>query len=746
MPIIVVTLARPELFDRRPDWGAGDPEPARSSPSQPLTDEAMRELLDGFVPGPARDRRRDRSSAGPRGCRSTRSRPSGCSSPTDGSCCVDGVYRPVGEFGRAGRSRRPSARSSRAASTPSIPPTGASSPTRRSSARRSRLVGLAAVSGIEPATTLEPRLRALVRRELFDLELDPRSPERGQYRFVQSLIREVAHSTLARPERRARHLAAARYFESLGDDELAGALASHYLAAHEASAPGPEADAVAIQARIALRAAADRAVSLGANDQAVTYLAQALEVTAEPAERAELELRAATAADRAADHDRAETYARAAVADFRSIGDADAVARATAELGVVLLDGAQPGPAVEALETALAELSSDASDEVRARLLVSLTRAQYRNDDPERALVAVEQALPIIERLGLEDLVADAFNNKSAALGYLGRRREATALMSAAIDAAAATGSVAAELRARSNLASTIWSIEPRRALEMQRTNLELARRVGNRQMADWILGSVAGGSWQAGLDWQDALAQLDDALASVRSTAEEAGLLGSRLLLAVPRGEPVDDAIDRLGELAATASDPSVVAAWNYAVGDRALLAGDYVEAYERMVKATDFRPLAAIYLDIAMRPALWLRDLDRARSVADRLDAVPDAGTPAGSAARATARAGIAALEGRREAAVAGYLEAFGRLGELGADLLRAMAVLDAVLLLGPDIPDLAALVPEARAVFERLGVDGYLARLDEAIGAHSAPGRREALEGARGAGTEVPGSIPR
>ena len=236
--------------------------------------------------------------------------------------------------------------------------------------------------------------------------------------------------------------------------------------------------------------------------------------------------------------------------------------------------------------------------------------------------------------------------------------------MSAAIDAAAAAGSVAAELRARSNLASTIWSMEPRRALEMQRTNLDLARRVGNRQMADWILGSVAGGSWQAGVEWQDVLARLDDALASVRSTAEEAGLLGSRLLLAVPLGEPVDDAIDRLGELAATASDPSVVAGWNYAVGDRALLAGDYVEAYERMIKATDFRPLAAIYLDIAMRPALWLGDLDRARSTADRLDAVPDAGTPAGTAARSTARAGIAALEGRREAAIGGYLEAFGRL----------------------------------------------------------------------------------
>ena len=73
------------------------------------------------------------------------------------------------------------------------------------------------------------------------------------YAFVQSLIREVAYGTLARRDRRARHLAAARYFEAIGDDELAGALASHYVAAHEASDEGPEADAIAAQARLALR-------------------------------------------------------------------------------------------------------------------------------------------------------------------------------------------------------------------------------------------------------------------------------------------------------------------------------------------------------------------------------------------------------------------------------------------------------------------------------------------------------------
>ena len=134
--------------------------------------------------------------------------------------------------------------------------------------------GLAAISGPD-AAELEPRLRGLVRREIFEVEADPRSPERGQYGFVQSLIREVAYGTLAKRERRTRHLAAARYFEALGEDELAGALASHYLAAHEASAEGAEADAVAIQARLALSGAADRAVALGGHEQAVAFLRSA---------------------------------------------------------------------------------------------------------------------------------------------------------------------------------------------------------------------------------------------------------------------------------------------------------------------------------------------------------------------------------------------------------------------------------------------------------------------------------------
>ena len=49
-PIFVVTLARPELLDRRPGWGT-DRRGAVAMRLDPLSEPAMRELLEGLVPG-----------------------------------------------------------------------------------------------------------------------------------------------------------------------------------------------------------------------------------------------------------------------------------------------------------------------------------------------------------------------------------------------------------------------------------------------------------------------------------------------------------------------------------------------------------------------------------------------------------------------------------------------------------------------------------------------------------------------
>src|SRR5207249_9998405 len=87
---------------------------------------------------------------------------------------------------------------------------------------------------------LEPILASLLRKDVLSIQADPRSPDHGQYGFLQDLVRRVAYETLSRRERKSRHLAAAdQLAASLAEDEVAEVIASHLLAAYEAV---PDAD------------------------------------------------------------------------------------------------------------------------------------------------------------------------------------------------------------------------------------------------------------------------------------------------------------------------------------------------------------------------------------------------------------------------------------------------------------------------------------------------------------------------
>ncbi len=79
---------------------------------------------------------------------------------------------------------------------------------------------LAALGGV-PEAGLEPLLSSLTRKEVLGVQSDPRSPEHGQYGFLQDLLRKVAYETLARTDRKARHLAAAAQLEQGWSDQEA---------------------------------------------------------------------------------------------------------------------------------------------------------------------------------------------------------------------------------------------------------------------------------------------------------------------------------------------------------------------------------------------------------------------------------------------------------------------------------------------------------------------------------------------
>jgi class 3 adenylate cyclase/tetratricopeptide (TPR) repeat protein/ribosomal protein L40E len=743
VPLVVVTLARPELFDRRPGWGTATRN-LTAMALQPLPPEAMRELLEGFVPGlpaEASGAILDRAEGIPLyAVEMVRAL------VADGRLeRVDGSYRPTGELGSL---TVPDTLRSLIASRLDALETEDRSLLQEAAVLGHTFTpaGLAAVSGRD-VDELEPSLRGMVRRELLEVESDPRSPERGQYRFVQSLIREVAYGMLAKRDRRSRHLAVARYFESLGDEELAGALATHYLAAFEASAPGPEADAVAAQARLALRAAAERAATLGAHDEAVTFLEQALRITIEAHEQIELLSRAATSAAIAARYDAAEDLARRGLEAAQAAGDAVAAGRVAAVLGSVLLDGSEPGPAAEVLASALDGLETvetgAGADTVRARLLTNLARAHYRLDRAEAAYETVDRALAMAERLQLEDVLADALNNKAAALSQMGRNREAAALMRAAIDIASANGLVAAELRARSNLASVTWGVDPRGIRAIEEPAFELAKRVGNRMMANWIAGFLAALAYQTGERWDETLAELAALLPYTTSLADESALRGAACWLTIVRGEDPREALAAAEAYAAQSTNPGADAQLAFLLSHAALTRGDPETAYVQAMRATAYRSQEELYLAWAARAALWMRDIERARTVAERQDALPDAQSMLPSTQRASLLAGIAALDGRRDEATAGYRDVLRRFEAMGHHFLRAMAALDFLIVLGPGEPAAAQAATEARQVFERVGARPLLERLDEALSATGLEPHETRAAGASSTSTPAKGT---
>ena len=146
---------------------------------------------------------------------------------------------------------------------------------------------------------VEGVLESLRRKEIVVLQTDRLSAERGQYRFVQSVVRQVAYATQSRRDRTARHLAAADHLAALPDpgDDFAVVIAQHLLDAVEAGASdvaGPTAltgPGLQLPGRAAVRAR-----RVGATSESQDLLELAIAHTEEEADRARLHLLRPTSA------------------------------------------------------------------------------------------------------------------------------------------------------------------------------------------------------------------------------------------------------------------------------------------------------------------------------------------------------------------------------------------------------------------------------------------------------------------
>ena len=574
---------------------------------------------------------------------------------------------------------------------------------------------LAAVVG-QDADEVERRLLALGRRELVELETDPASPERGQFKFMQSLIREVAYATMGRRERRGLHLAVARHYEGTGEDETAGALARHYLAAHEASAEGPEADAIAVQARLALSAAADRAASLGAHAQAVRYLDQALAVTSGAEDRAPLLDRAARSAGTAATAD-ARRYGEAAIAAYREIGDRAGALTATARLGQVLLDATETTRAIEILEAAIPEAEALDDPTPLSEMLARLARGYMREGVTDKAVAAADRAIAIAEEHDLLAVAAEALVNKGSALSIMGRVHEPIALIGAALALAQKVGDRMMEVRIRNNYAVVLRSQDPQGTVVTLRETLDLARDLGDRAMYVWVAGTVAQDLFRMGRDWDAHIPVLQDALETATLRHDRLRMREHIAWFEVTRGEKLDTIGAELRAIVGDSDVPDDIRPVAALEATAASMMGRHEEAYQHVLRVLEVQtqaPHAGFALGLQI--AIWGGMPARIAEMARRMLELP-ATEPLIRAGAAHARAALAAVEGRRTDAVAAIADAHALLTAVGARYMVARLAVEAAILL-PDEPFVRELAAEARPILEELRARPDLERLDEAL----------------------------
>ncbi len=712
-PIFVITLARPELIDRRPGWGAGRRNFVALS-LEPLGEPAMRQLLAGLVPGlPERAVRAilDRAGGIPLYAVETVRMLVAEGKLEE----ADGAFRPVGDLGDL-----------------AVPDTlhaliaarlDALEPTERALLQDASVLGqtftVAALSALrgDTAEALEPQLRALVRREILSLDTDPRSPERGQYGFSQALLREVAYSTLSKKDRRARHLAAAHYFEEIGDDETAGVLATHYIDAYLASPDGDEAEAVANQARIALRAAAERAIALGSHDQGITFLRRALTVTTDPSDEANTLERIGAAAAAASRFDEADVAFRRSVEIETAGGDPVAIARATVAQAGGLIGSFRAGDALRILEPAYESLADVLGDRpIMAEMTAQIARAHQLHEDPIRAIEWADRSLALSERLYLLPTLAEAIITKGSSLTQVGRVWEGIGLVRAGQQLAEANGYLQTRLRAAVSLSGILAAYDPRQAYEIGRSGYDLAIRQGYRHSAIILAANAGEAALSAGeLDW--AIAALTESSAMELAEIDRATLESVLIELVATRGEPTAGRLEALAA-GAPADDPIYDAALGLARMMAALAEGRFADARAAGLLVARVshlnRPYALLW---ATRAAVRAHDLESAVAVFDDLVALAVRG-PALDAARDAEAAGIAALRGRWDEASEGYRDATRRLRELRVDFDLALALLEVVALAPIGDPLATAAADEARSLFTRMGAVPYLGQLDRAL----------------------------
>ncbi len=610
-PILVITLARPDLLERFPTWGSQHRNSLALRLS-PLTDDNMRQMIAEHLPGVEADviSRIVERSAG---------FPLYAVEMVRMLTAAGDLEKTAGEWvfhGEADHLALPeSLQAVIGARLDRL------DPAQRSLLQDGSVLGqtftVAALAALRETAgdDLEQLLRGLVQLEILGVEDDPRSPERGRHGFVQSLIREVAYQRLNRNDRRDKHIAAAAYFESLHDPELAGVVAGHYMGAYNASPEGAGRHELASRALRGLTDAAARAAQLGSHLQAMDLLDHAIALSTSDDEIALCRLRAAESAGSQSAVERGIAYIEGAWDHFVSTGNVEGQRKAATTHSAILNSHYRSDDALGVIKPVYETLET-IEDPVAIRVAAEAARSFSLNYDPE-AVTAVDRLLPGAAALALDEISLEALVTKGTALSWQHRGTEAKALLRGAAVVAEDLGYLRTAGRAFNNLASIEYLDNPRQATAYAANVGELVARIGDfgwivRSASDRAASDMADGLYDSVLDRLDVFEE--DQLTDFW----KANFAYTRAFVDIFRGTDPDAPQRALEALSFfdDEADPQLRAGIDQSKCGALKVQGRWDEVFDLAMSFDHANTGAGLYEGI--QAAAWTRRLDRVEQVA--------------------------------------------------------------------------------------------------------------------------------
>ena len=714
VPLLVLCAARPELYERRQGWGAGQRN-AQTINLSPLSDSETAELVAYLTKRVVLSRELEQAVLERAGGNPLYAEEFARLLADRGGEAVDEGELPD------------SVQALIAARLDTLP-----------AERKSLLQDAAVVGkifwagalveiGAHSEAELELALHELARKELVRPARVSSMEGESEYSFWHLLVRDVAYAQIPRAERARRHRSAAAWIERKAGErieDLAEVLAHHYLQVLELAQAAGDAGQVgelAAPARRFLALAGERALGLD-TAQAEARLARALELTPlDAAERPELLVRWADAAFQLGRPREAAAALEEGISSLRARGDSAAAAEGLQLLSRVafrLGEGRQVAVAAEAVEV----LQRDVPSAALVGAYTQLAHVQHRAGAYAEAIEAADRACAVANELGLPE-PARALGFRGESRAYLGDA-EGVAEMERALALLVEQGAGWDRAGLQNNLAIALYPLQgPAPSLAMFEEAILFCEQRGLVEAARGLESNCALLLAELGRT-HDSLETAARSAAELETKGITHFLLEPRsvsLLLQVARGDEVDPRdVDWLVETARAvgAADAMLFAlsCASAAVNSRgaseqacALLA----EAEE--AAGTHETPYYARMLTGMVRTALSAGN----RALAQKLVAGLKPHYPLDEHALCAAQAQLAENVGDHAAAVTHYTEAaerwrgFGHVPELAYALLGQGRCLRSL-----EQPDAEQPLREAHKLFASMGYAPALAETDSLL----------------------------